>query len=125
MIAQRSQPRKARYMTVGQHQWYHFGVGAPPMLVYFTGDWDVHWGCTSSQDGVVSARNVGDGVGGSLELPIRAFAMPRLARISSSFGPLPSFAGREADLPTDLAEVPGAQKTKEPGCDLKRGPLLC
>ena len=22
----------------------HFGVGAPPMLVYFSGDWDVHWG---------------------------------------------------------------------------------
>ena len=24
--------------------WYHFGVGAPPSLVYFGGDWDVHWG---------------------------------------------------------------------------------
>ena len=23
----------------------HFGVGAPPILVYFSGDWDVHWGC--------------------------------------------------------------------------------
>ena len=22
----------------------HFGVGAPPVLVYFSGDWDVHWG---------------------------------------------------------------------------------
>ena len=22
-----------------------FGVGAPPILVYFGGDWDVHWGC--------------------------------------------------------------------------------
>ena len=22
----------------------HFGVGAPPILAYFTGDWDVHWG---------------------------------------------------------------------------------
>ena len=22
----------------------HFGVGAPPSLVYFSGDWDVHWG---------------------------------------------------------------------------------
>ena len=21
----------------------HFGVGAPPILVYFSGDWDVHW----------------------------------------------------------------------------------
>ena len=22
----------------------HFGVGAPPILVFFSGDWDVHWG---------------------------------------------------------------------------------
>ena len=29
-------------MAMGQHQyqWY----GAPPILVYFSGDWDVHWG---------------------------------------------------------------------------------
>ena len=32
------------YMAVGQHQWYHVGVGAPLILVYFSGDWDVHWG---------------------------------------------------------------------------------
>ena len=31
-------------MAVGQNQWYHFGVGAPPILAYFSGDWDVHWG---------------------------------------------------------------------------------
>ena len=31
-------------LAVGQHQWYHFGVGAPPILVYFSGDWDVHGG---------------------------------------------------------------------------------
>ena len=29
-------------MAVGQNQWYHFGVGAPPIIVYFSGDWDVH-----------------------------------------------------------------------------------
>ena len=23
------------YVAVGQNQWYHFGVGAPPILVYF------------------------------------------------------------------------------------------
>ena len=23
---------------------YHFGVGASLILVYFSGDWDVHWG---------------------------------------------------------------------------------
>ena len=31
-------------MAVGQNQWYHFGVGAPPSLVNFSGDLDVHWG---------------------------------------------------------------------------------
>ena len=31
-------------VAVGQNQWYHFGVGAPPILIYFSGDWDVHWG---------------------------------------------------------------------------------
>ena len=30
------------HVAVGQNQWYHFGVGTPPMLVYFSGDWDVH-----------------------------------------------------------------------------------
>ena len=30
------------HVAVGQHQWYHFGVGAPPVLVYVSGDWDVH-----------------------------------------------------------------------------------
>ena len=30
--------------AVGQNQWYHFGAGAPPILVNFSGDWDVHWG---------------------------------------------------------------------------------
>ena len=31
-------------VAVGQHQWYHFGVGSTPIVVYFSGDWDVHWG---------------------------------------------------------------------------------
>ena len=31
-------------MAVGQNQWYHFGVGAPPILVHFSWDWDVYWG---------------------------------------------------------------------------------
>ena len=30
--------------AVGKNHWYHFGVGAPPILVYFSWDWDVHWG---------------------------------------------------------------------------------
>ena len=28
-----------RQLAVG-----HFGVGAPPILVYFSGVWDIHWG---------------------------------------------------------------------------------
>ena len=32
------------YMAVGQNQWYHFGVGAPLILVHCSGDWDVHRG---------------------------------------------------------------------------------
>ena len=32
------------HMAVGQNQWCHFGVGAPPILVSFSGDWDVPWG---------------------------------------------------------------------------------
>ena len=31
-------------MAVVQNQWYRFGVGPPPVLVYFSGDWDVHRG---------------------------------------------------------------------------------
>ena len=27
-----------------QKQCYHFRIGAPLILVYFSGDWDVHWG---------------------------------------------------------------------------------
>ena len=29
-----------------QNQWYHVEIGAPPMLVSFSGNWDVHWGLT-------------------------------------------------------------------------------
>ena len=31
-------------MALGQNQWHHVGVGAPPILVYFSGDWDVYRG---------------------------------------------------------------------------------
>ena len=27
-------------MAVGQNQWYNFYVGAPPNLVFLSGDWD-------------------------------------------------------------------------------------
>ena len=39
-----TQKHTHRNMAVGYNQWYHFGVGAPPILVHFSGDWDVHWG---------------------------------------------------------------------------------
>ena len=41
--------RLKREMAVG-HEWYHFGVGAPPVLVYFSGHWDVH--CKHTRFGV-------------------------------------------------------------------------
>ena len=33
---------RTHYNPSTHNQWYH-GVGAPPILVYFSGDWDVHW----------------------------------------------------------------------------------
>ena len=35
---------QSSHLAAGQNQWYHFGVGAPPTKVYFSGDWDFHWG---------------------------------------------------------------------------------
>ena len=32
------------HVAAGQNQRYHFGVGAPPILVHFSGDWDVRSG---------------------------------------------------------------------------------
>ena len=33
------------HMAVGQNQWCHFGLGAPPNLEpFFSGELDVHWG---------------------------------------------------------------------------------
>ena len=44
-------PKKDTYdggsMPVGQSHWCHFGVGAPPILVYLSGNWDVHWSTVS------------------------------------------------------------------------------
>ena len=36
--------KRDSHMGVGQNQWYHFGVGAPYILVYLSGDWDVYCG---------------------------------------------------------------------------------
>ena len=35
---------KVESVGCGSNQRYHFGVSAPPILVYFSGNWDVHWG---------------------------------------------------------------------------------
>ena len=32
------------HLAVGQTMGSHCGVSAPPILIYFSGDWDVHWG---------------------------------------------------------------------------------
>ena len=39
------------HLAVAQNQWYHFGVGAPPILEYFSGDSDVHRGYGLSTHG--------------------------------------------------------------------------
>ena len=44
------------HMAVGQNQCYHVGVGAPPILVYFSGDWNVHWGTGFLTHGHMTAR---------------------------------------------------------------------
>ena len=38
---------------------FYFGVGAPPILVYFSGDWDVHWGYGLLTHGNVGANQLG------------------------------------------------------------------
>ena len=43
----RSYEKFGKDMAVGQNQWYHFGVDALPILVHFSGDWDVHRGYDS------------------------------------------------------------------------------
>ena len=44
LLGQANDPASLLHVAVGQDQWYHFRVGAPPILIYSGGDWDVHWG---------------------------------------------------------------------------------
>ena len=44
ILNKQTSPLTSIILAVGQNQWYHFWVGAPPILVYFSWDWDVHWG---------------------------------------------------------------------------------
>ena len=46
-------------MAVGHNQWYHFGIGAPPILVHSSGDGDVHWGYGVLTHGHMSMRSFG------------------------------------------------------------------
>ena len=56
------------HMAVGQNQWYHFGVGAPTSLVYFSWDWDVHWGYGILTDGHIVTIHAQLGYNSSLRL---------------------------------------------------------
>ena len=49
-------------MAMGQHQWQHFGPGAPPILVHFSKDWDFHWGYDLGFDLMGVAQNQTGGV---------------------------------------------------------------
>ena len=44
-------------MAIGctNYQLYHFGVGASPSLIYFSGDWDVHQGYGNLTHGQLEA----------------------------------------------------------------------
>ena len=55
-LSQKSSLSASRVQKVGG--WDPFGVGAPPILVYFSGDWDVHWGYDLDFD----PRLVGGGI---------------------------------------------------------------
>ena len=44
MVAGARSTRLLLHMAMIQLQWYQFGIGAPLILIYFSGDWDVHWG---------------------------------------------------------------------------------
>ena len=72
-------------LAVGQHQWYYFGVGAPPILVYFNGDWDVHWGCGILTHGQVTTRQNQHQENAKLprSLMQRSFSLPALGTIPS------------------------------------------
>ena len=62
-------PEAVWFFDMAVHnQWYHVGVGAPPILVYFIGDWDVHWGYGLLTHGHISP--VSAGVSGPCTIPL-------------------------------------------------------
>ena len=106
-------------MAVGQNQWYHFGGSAPPILVYFSGDWDVHWGEYTSEQTEVFENQIPIGLvkrfsAGADFLPAGGTAAPSWRDAGgfsqNSLGP---FQGRRGCkyllvpfLPTEIKEKP-------------------
>ena len=76
-------------MAVGQNQWYHFGVGAPPILGYLSGDWDVHWGYDLDFDPWPNRgmRDPSDGFSVSYRLAGACQRIPALRRSELSSAP--------------------------------------
>ena len=73
------------HMAVGQNQWYQFGVGAPPILVFFSGDWDVHWG-----NGLLTHDHMGAKLWLLLTLSLRAHSYSaRSLQLVETDGPIP------------------------------------
>ena len=54
--------RLSSNLAVGQNQWYHFGIGAQPIFVYFSGDWDAHWGYGILTHGHLKLRQQTNGI---------------------------------------------------------------
>ena len=72
------------HVAVGQNQWYHFWVGAQPMLVY-SGDWDVHWGYDLAFESCPCGRRENKQ---SVELFDSLWALRPSSRFSGSFSGL-------------------------------------
>ena len=53
---------------MGQNQWHHFGVGAPPISVYFSFVWDVRWRYDLDFDPQPDAHELTLGFGPNLEV---------------------------------------------------------
>ena len=54
---------KVRHTQIHKWLWVktngsHFGAGPPPILVYFGGDWDVHWGYGILTRGQIAATDL-------------------------------------------------------------------
>ena len=60
-----------------QNQWYHFGIGAPPILVYFSGDWDVHWGYRVLTNGHIIVRLCVGNTIGTWKVRLGSTVLPR------------------------------------------------